>query len=352
VIRSLHRQFGLFVAVFWLVQALTGVLLTFRHELDNASLSPSMGADPASADTAALGERIEAIQRGNGKVSSLWVASFGVNRFDVYYADASGTDRIMRVDGAGRVLRDAPESERLANGGFYRTLTDIHTTLLSGDVGRWIIAISGIALLTNIVFGLKLAWPRARAWRQVLIPQPVRNPTARLYGLHRAIGLWIGVPMLILVLAGVALRFDDDVEQALGVVRPEPTGAPTGKVGISPARALDMALARYPGSTVTALSLPEEQKPWYRVRLNARGEVHRLYGTTTLFLSAVNGAVLLEYPASAAPFARWAYDLLYPLHTGEVGALPGRLLVVALGLLLMTSGIFGILLWFKRRKPK
>jgi uncharacterized iron-regulated membrane protein len=202
----------------------------------------------------------------------------------------------------------------------------------------------------NIVFGLKLAWPRAGTWRKVLIPKAVANPTARLYGLHRALGLWIGVPMLILVLAGVSLRFDADIESALGVVQAEPAGAPMGDVGISPARAMDLALARYPGSTVTALELPEEEKRWYRVRVNAPGEVHRLYGTTTVFLSAVNGAVLLEYPASTAPFARWLYDLLYPLHTGEVGGLPGRLLVVALGLLLMTSGIFGVLLWFKRSR--
>ena len=352
-IKKLHRTLALFVAVFWLVQALTGVALTFRHEIDNATLHDAAPAGaPVAARTDALGERIESIQHAGGKVSSLWVASFAIDRFDIYYADASGADRLMRVDGAGHILRDGLEGAAFTNGGLFRTLTDIHTTLMAGDVGRWIIAISGVLLLSNIVFGLTLAWPRAGAWRQVLIPRPSRNTSAQLYGWHRAVGLWIAVPLLVIVLAGVALRFDTDVERALGVVRAEPVGAPAGALDVRPVRALDIALARFPGSTITALSMPSEEKPWYRMRVRAPGEVHRLYGTTTLFVSAVDGAVLKEYAATTAAFARSLYDVLYPLHTGEVGAIPGRLLIVALGLLLLATGLFGIFLWFTRRKRR
>jgi uncharacterized iron-regulated membrane protein len=76
MIKKIHRVLGLFVAAFWLVQALTGVLLTFRQELDNATL-PGRGAPVV---TAGLGQRVELIQHAGGRVTSLWVADFAADQ--------------------------------------------------------------------------------------------------------------------------------------------------------------------------------------------------------------------------------------------------------------------------------
>ena len=345
-LKKFHRILGLCVAVFWLIQALTGVLLTFRQEIDNALVS-----GPRSAvNTGALGRRIESIQQAGGRVTSLWVTDFGVDRFDLRYTDSHGAERLMRVDGAGEDLRDGLGNAPLGNGGFFRTLTTIHTTLLLGDAGEWIVAASGLLLISNLVVGLKLAWPRAGRWKQAFSWPATRNTTARVYGIHRVVGLWIGIPLLILFAAGFALCFDDGLERALGVERLPPGGAATvSGVGVSPARALDVALARYPGSTLTALSMPTAAHGWYRVRVRAPGELKRMYGTTTVFLSAATGAILLEYPASVAPMARFLYDAIYPLHTGEMGGLMGRSVLAILGIALLAMGAYGIRLWLARR---
>jgi uncharacterized iron-regulated membrane protein len=353
-VKKIHQLLGLCAAVFWLVQVVTGVLLTFRQEIDNALVA----GPHATVVTAALGSRIESIQQAGGHVSSLWVTNFAVDRFDLRYTDSNGVERLMRVDGAGQDLRDGLENAPFANGGFFRTLTTIHTTLLLGDAGEWVIAVSGLLLISNLGLGLKLAWPRGGRWRQVLTWPSTRNATARVYGIHRTVGLWIALPLLMVFAAGFALCFDDGVEQALGVVRPTPTiaAADTAGAGLSPgggvlpARALDIALARYPGSTLTALSMPTDKQAWYRVRVRAPGEVRRMYGTTTVFLSAATGAVLLEYPASSAPFVRFLYDAIYPLHTGELGGAAGRALLAVLGLALLTMGVFGIRLWLALRR--
>ncbi|MDB6041919.1 MAG: hypothetical protein JWM63_470 [Gammaproteobacteria bacterium] len=345
--KKLHRYLGLFAAAFWLVQVLTGVALTFRQEIDNATLS----GKSVAASTAALGNRIQQIQRAGGTVSSLWVADFAADRFDVRYVDPGGAERLMRVDGAGRILRDGLENVPFDNGGLFRTLTLIHTSLLAGDVGEWIVAVSGILLISNLALGLKLAWPRAGMWRQALVLRPSRHAAARFYGLHRTVGFWIAIPLLLIFAAGVALRFDDQLESALGVVRPAPVDVPMG-AAIAPARALDIVLARFPGSTITALSMPTASDAWYRVRVHAAGEVPRMYGTTTLFVSAADGKVLREYAASAASPARTFFDLLYPFHTGELGALPGRLILLTMGIALLVLGVFGIRLWLVRRKPR
>ena len=345
-LKKIHRVLGLCVAVFWLIQVLTGVLLTFRQEIDNVLVS-----GPRSAvDTAALGRRIESLQRSGAQVTSLWVTDFAVDRFDLRYTDSHGVERLMRMDGAGKNLRDGLEHAPFGNGGFFRTLTTVHTTLLLGDTGEWIVAASGLLLISNLVLGLKLAWPRGGRWSRALGWPVSRNTAARVYGIHRALGLWIGIPLLILFAAGFALCFDDGLERVLGVERPPPSGAAVvSGVRVSPARALDVALARYPGSTLTALSMPTAEHGWYRVRVRAPGELKRMYGTTTVFLSAATGAVLLEYPAGAAPVARFLYDAIYPLHTGEMGGLVGRAVLAILGVALLTMGVFGIRLWLARR---
>ncbi len=59
------------MAAFWLLQALTGILLVFRWEIDDALVAgPSRPADPA-----ALGARIESIARDDGSVVDVMAES-------------------------------------------------------------------------------------------------------------------------------------------------------------------------------------------------------------------------------------------------------------------------------------
>jgi uncharacterized iron-regulated membrane protein len=352
---------GLSVAALWLIQILTGVLLTFRMEIDNFLL----GGSDVPLETVLMERRIHAIQAAGGTVSSVWVTNFAATRFDVLYADSEHHERKMRVDGRGRILRDGS-----GEGGFFPTLTDIHTTLLLGDPGKWIIAVSGVLLFSNVIVGLKLAWPRRGQWKRSLALRTSRNAAANLYGLHRTLGLYIGLPLLVLVFAGITLCFDDDLEVALHLVREPPVSAglvgavPPPAPGVTapgatalvpgptnnaPARVLDLALARFPGATLTALSMPTPEHPWYRVRLHVPGEVSRLYGQTAIYLSATDGTILREYSAAAAPPARLALDWIYPVHTAEAGGIVARLILVCVGLALLTMGYFGIRLWNQRR---
>ncbi|MBS0418191.1 MAG: PepSY domain-containing protein [Proteobacteria bacterium] len=354
-VRRVHQLVGLSVAALWLLQILTGLLLTFRMEIDNTL----MGGTDAPLQVESLDERIRAIQSAGSTVSSVWVTNFTATRFDVLYTDAAHHERKMRVDGAGRVLRDGPGDSRWVNGGFFATLTDIHTTLLVGPLGKWLIAGSGLLLLSNLILGLKLAWPRRGYWLKSLALRTNRNAAANFYGLHRTLGLYIAFPLLLLVSAGIALCFDDDLEEALHVVREPPaiaaaapgvtaSAAAAAGTSITPARAMTVALARFPGSTLTALGMPTPEEPWYRVKLHIPGEVSRMYGLTTVYLSTADGTVLREYSAAAASPTRLILDWMYPIHTAEAGGVVARMLLVCIGIALLTMGYLGIRLWSVR----
>lgn len=344
-VRRVHQILGLSVAALWLIQIVTGVLLTFRMEIDNTLL----GGTDAPLQVESMEQRIRAIQSAGGTVSSVWVTNFAATRFDILYADAAHHERKMRIDGAGRVLRDGTGDSRWVNGGFFATLTDLHTTLLVGEPGKWFIAVSGLLLLSNLILGLKLAWPRRGYWWKSLVLRTSRNAAANLYGLHRTLGLYIAFPLLLLVSAGIALCFDDDLEEALHVVRDPPAiAAAVPRVEIGPARALSLALARFPGATLTALSMPTPQEPWYRVKLHIPGEVSRMYGLTAIYLSPADGTVLREYSAASASPTRLMLDWIYPVHTGEAGGVVARVLLVCIGIALLAMGYLGIRLWSVR----
>lgn len=336
--RRAHRWLALGLAGFWLVQVVTGVLLTFRQEID----SLLAGGPDAPLSVESLGRRIGSIQAAGSTVTSIWVTDFTGTRFDVLYQDRAHNDRRMRVNGAGEPLRDGPADT------VFTALTDIHTTLLMGERGKWIIAGSGVLLFSNLLLGLKLAWPRRGYWTRSLLPRLGRSSVAKAYALHRTLGLYIGVPLLVLVLAGILLCFADQLAEALHAERPPPLAFAV-PVELTPARAMRLGLARFPGATLTALSLPTEKNPWYQVWLHAPGEILRIYGQTTVYLSPKDGTVLREYAAASAAPGRLALDWLYPLHTGEIGGVVARAALVLIGLTLLVSGFLGTRLWFLRR---
>ena len=345
-----HRWLGLVAAAFWLIQAATGVAIVFRWELDDAMIA----GEPVVPQLGALGSRVESIVRDRGTVSSLWASSAAASRFDIYYADAAGIDRVMRVDGAGRILRDGPDHALIANGGLFNTLTTLHQSLFAGDLGDWIVGLSGILLLTNLLLGLRVAWPHARSWRKTLFDLPTGRAPARLHGWHRTIGFWGSVPAVMLISAGILLAFKDGIAERLAADLPVPEAhAASAAAGtpakLSPGTALEIAMHRYPGAALSALILPADTEPWYLVRLRVPGELPRNWGTTTLFVDAKSGAVIGNHDARRAPPGRAFVDALYPVHTGQWAGIAGRAVVLVAGAWLLTMVVLGLTLWFMRR---
>jgi uncharacterized iron-regulated membrane protein len=191
------------------------------------------------------------------------------------------------------------------------------------------------------------------------VPAAAHPRIAKVFAWHRACGLWLALPAFVLITAGMLLAFEDPLDDVLG------TGAPPAALArvtsarvkslstalIAPGQALKMALVRFPSATLASLSTPSEGSPWYRVRLLQPGEPARVYGSTAVYVSAEDGRMLAVDDAFKAPIRQRFVDMLYPIHTGEIAGLPGRLLVLALSFWLLTMLALGITLWAGRRKP-
>ena len=331
----IHRWLGLAVAALWLFQAATGVLIVFHWEIDDA-LAPG---PHRPTDFRAIEQRVTPLAPG-----SMWSTAGAADRFDVFIDGA-----VVRIDGAGNTLRRRRDGERFAHGGIVDTIVVLHQSLMAGDRGRWITGTSGVLLLSNVILGIVAAWPRRGQWLRAMKPLRSGARVAKRYSWHRAAGLWIAIPSLCVVTAGVLLAFDAQIEDLLHAAQESPP-AVTGPLNIGLAQACSIALARFPGSALSGVSFPKADNAMWSITLRQPGELQRAYGKTRVFISASDGHLIGEYDALKTGRTRRFLDHLFSFHTGEMAGVIGRLIVLTTGIGLVTVIVFGLALWLARRR--
>lgn len=347
-----HRWLSLAALVFWLLQAISGALIVFHWEINDLTIP----GDHRALDLDGLDRRVKQLAPpGSGRtVDSIWTSAGLADRFDIIVvAEAPQVGETVRVDGAGDVLRVRKDGEQWADGGWVGTLVSFHHDLLGGDTGSWVVGVSGLLLLSNIGMGLVVAWPRRGTWRRTLMPPRAGPLAARRYAWHRAIGLWVAVPALFSVAAGVMLVFTGTVDK---IVQPSSWGIDpvpaSGPLSVGMPDAVRTAMRLYPGSKLVAVSYPTPENAVYRVRFRQPGDDARAYGHTAVFVDAVEGQVIGNLDIFEAPPARRFVNGLFAFHTGEFGGLTGRILVMLIGIGLVTMVVLGFQLWRARRKPR
>jgi uncharacterized iron-regulated membrane protein len=350
IIRSTHKYLSLGLGALWLLQALSGVLISFQGEIGDALLrgpDRPLAAGPFGAAVATL-----AAARPQATLTWIMAGEGSPNRYDLLFTDKDDHTRSVHVDGEGAVLRDAPRDYDYPAPGLFQTAHDFHETLFAGDRGKWFLGCSGFVLLTNLLFGLTLAWPaRGQSWRRVLLPGTSGPPAVKFYKWHRALGPCLLVPAIVIVACGVLQQWPAD--RWLGVDSIAPTPHVSAQTQFVPlAAALTTAMQRYPGAALALVEMPGPDQPWYRIRLRQPGELRRVFGQTTVFVDAHDGAILLDRDAFTLPLNEKIANAFYPIHNGEFLGLPGRLVSLLTGLGLLAMGVLGAGLWWTRRSAR
>ena len=341
----IHRWLGLSAALFWLIQAATGFLLSFHFEFEDALLS----TDGRPTDFVAIERRLEqmATTGPEAKVNWIWTTAGLEDRYVIDFADGDGINRRARIDGAGEILRDRKTDDH----SFLTFTREIHLTLMAGGVGEWILVASGVLLVTNLAFGLIAAWPRRGSWRAALIPVTQGDQHTTAFSWHRALGLWAVLPAIFVAGTGTLILLAHPIEDLLGV--PDvvlPANPPEGP-GVGFAAAAEAAVGAIPGSRFVGTPLPSAGDASYYAWVRAPGELYRGgYGGSLVIVDANDGSVRGAYPATEHDAARAFIASFYPLHTGEAAGTPGRVLVMFVGMWLTAVIAFGILLWYRRPK--
>lgn len=330
-LRRLHRLLGILCIALWTLQIGSGIALVFHREMAWLPLQ----SEAHSFDAARFANRVTAIAAERGVApSAVFSLTGGDDRFLLQFGDDLGP---RAVDGLGQAIDGRP----LLGPEAQLTLLRFHRHLLLGSRGEWLVAISGALLMIQLLAGWRLARRPARGGA---------NPDGRgARRWHRQGGRWLAPLILLPLCCGVLLVFEGRLQRALGVAEARPASAPSrGDAQIDAAEAIARAIARYPDSRFVGMQWPEAGWPHFTVFLLQLAEPAQTYGATRVVVDAHDGRIAAASDPLARDAVGRALGLLYPLHSGQIGGWPGRLLILLLGVALLSLAGLGLRLAMRR----
>jgi uncharacterized iron-regulated membrane protein len=373
-----HRITGLFLAAFLFMSGITGSLIAFWPELDaalNPELFRSAGAGPALPPSA-LAQKVEtadprakvlwmSVNPRPGEVVGVFVSPRTDPATQKPYDLAYNQLALDPVTGAvlGQRLWGGCCFERKHLMPFLHTLH--YTLYLPGKWGVWIMG--GVALIwfVDCFVAIGLTFPKRRPflkrWGQGFRIQRGAGGGRLLLDLHRAGGLWLWLVFGALAMSGVALNLDKEVFRpavsSLLPTDPEPihpkppAGTPLIGFDAAVANAARDAAARgwgRPGAVYLDPASDSYHVSFQRHLLD-RGEG---MGISGLIYDGATGKLIEEHVHGAGRVGNVVIDAQFPLHSGRLIGLPGRILICLAGLAVAGLSATGVMMWARKRRAQ
>jgi uncharacterized iron-regulated membrane protein len=349
---KLHRWIGLSVGLLLIVQALTGMSLVFRDEVERL-IHPSLIV-PVRAARPPVQALLDAVHAAHPK-AKLSRAEF-----------PKEPDQAVIVKWASKEQRwltavDPYDGRIVADGRDYswpmEWLFNVHEQLLAGPVGEVIVGIEGLALIFMAVTGIVYWWPGRRRLKQGFRVKLDGSVDLRWRTLHRAVGAGVSVLLLLSAVTGVLMVWKDPLRDVLGTfTRVERRPAPKvlerpGATTIPVDRLIAQAQRTYGGAALRQLRFSSGERV-VAVFLDSGSRTIRPDGTTQAYYNAYDGTDLGHYVAGSLPASSEFIDWLYTVHTGMWGGIVTKLILLLTGATLASMGASGLWLWYSRTSRK
>jgi uncharacterized iron-regulated membrane protein len=274
-------------------------------------------------------------------------------------------DQVFLDRGDGAVVGVRHDGPGWGRAHLVRDVYALHTALLVGTPGRLLLALVALVWLIGNLVGVYLVFPGwVRSWKAWTRPLEVKWSAATprlMLDLHRAAGLWLLVPLTALAFTSVSMNLFEEVVAPMVKTLSPPRASPFDQS--SPATAglrrigLDQVLWAARGQAETerpgwrpAVVQVEPERNLVGVRFTRSGrETYHGLGPVTYWFDGATGAARYTDDPYRDSFGQKFIRALYPLHSGEMAAVPGVVLDVVLGLATVGFGVTGAYLWLKRR---
>ncbi len=369
---AIHKWTSLVCTVFALLLCITGLPLIFTHEIDRAlgnTVAPPELTPAEAAEVADLGGRpriddiIEDARRRRPD-DFVQFLSQDDDEKDLYYvrlaeaADALKASAVYAYDGrTGKMLTEYPLEQGVMN-----VFIRLHIDMFAGLPGTLFLGAMGVVLVASIVSGVVLYGPYMRklAFGSIRLRR-----SARLAWLdvHNLIGIATLGWFTIVTVTGVVNTLSGPIfgqwqatqlSEMLAPYRREPIAGNTRARGDrrapndEPQRALESALAHVPDAELGFMAFPGNAfaGPHQYVAFLRGNSPLRSKLLTPVLLDAQDGRVLetRKLPAYVS-----ALLISQPLHFGDYGGTPLKIVWLVLDLLSIVLLASGLYLWLCKR---
>lgn len=372
-----HRWAGLTIALFLIVAGSTGTLLAFNDELTDATQpwrvisSPAPGAkllDPLMLNAAAQrasppGYSVDGLRLNVEPHRTLTVGLAPPKDSRLPYLEAAldpYTAKVVHLNQPGAIGQGWDQ--------IMPFIYQLHYELALGDIGLWALGIAALIWTLDCFVGFYLTLPRVRlrGWSKAWRVRWKASGTKVNFDLHRAGGLWLWPILLVFAWSGVGMNLRTQVyDPVMNAVGAKSAYADIPAQTVAASFKPDLAWAYRRSEVLTA---SEAKRLGFRVAtrnflyFDTDKNVYTLsFATTGDFASKGNWSMLAFAPdgrlvklalAQGVLQEGAADNWLMALHMAQVGGLPYRIFVSALGLLITMLSVTGVVIWMRKRSAR
>jgi uncharacterized iron-regulated membrane protein len=240
-----------------------------------------------------------------------------------------------------------------------RTIISLHASLLFGDDRRYVVGISAIFLLVSVVIGLYLWWPRNGNWCHAFTIKWGATPVRLTYDVHKTIGLYLAIVLIILLFSGIYMVFRPQVQSLVSLfspVRDEPKDLRSTPIPGQPPLGLDatavIADKIFRDGKLRSISLPQGREGVYVFGKQAASEPNRWGTFRNVTVDQYSGQVLHVQDRSNFTAGETFLEWQYPLHCGEAFGNLGRAFIMVMGFAPLILYVTGFLRWRQKRRAR
>ncbi|WP_295813239.1 PepSY domain-containing protein [uncultured Nitratireductor sp.] len=195
-----HFYAGLCVAPFLVMLAITGLIMLWVSAID--------GRDGENIKVVPQGEQTSILAQASAAQTVLheghvveYIAPKADDRAAVFRVDSGGEPKMVAVDPYTAKVLEVWNRQA----GWYDFASDIHGTLLIGDLGDRMIEIAAGFGIVLIVTGLYLWWPRdGQGFAKALRPDLHTRGRSLWKTLHKTTGLYAALLLVVFLLSGLS----------------------------------------------------------------------------------------------------------------------------------------------------
>lgn len=382
ILTLLHRWVGLFLAVFLFISGLTGAIISWDHELDEW-LNPQLFERQSQGEPLSSLILADQFEASNPKILITWLP------LSIEPDQNLGLSVIGRLDpttgkafdlGFNQVALDPVNGEvrgsrmwgkiSLSREDLLSFLYKLHFSMHIPDafdieLGIVFMGILAIVWCIDCFIALWISFPNLQTWRKSFAFRWQQGGYKLNFDLHRSGGVWLWGLLLILAVTAVSMNLKLEITRPIvsifSELTPDPFAIRTPNPHDEP---IEPGIGRH--EIIRLASAEAQRRNWhtplggmfyepeygiYGVTFHEPGHDHAEFGLGNpwLYFDGQDGSYLGDRIPGSGSAGDIFLDAQFPLHSGRILGLPGRIMISLLGLLVAILSVTGIIIWQRKR---
>jgi len=351
-IRNIHLWLGLATGMVVIIISITGALYIFEEEIRDYTQKDFRYVGLQQKPFVGLDKVISGFEKISPKDPLRLI------RID----DALPNATVEITSKKGKVYYFNPYNAALVKKGsedWLEIVEHLHTSLLLGKTGEFIMNWSVVIFVLMLITGLILWFPgQMRLLKQSLTIKRKASFKRLNYDLHNVLGFYASVVLLVTALSGLYFAFKG-VKNAASFFTGSKLGQGKAIVAAKPLQIDSLpvrynkiyteAKIKYPGAISTSFSLRGKGE----LRLRMIYPYRWARNQNTFFYEEATGVMIRAKLYKDYNGADLIEATNYDLHTGRLLGLPNKILSFLAALIAASLPVTGFVIWWKKRKkPK